>query len=92
MSSVSDKRMIIGVSYVVFGSGVEIPFTKTSLGLEDHRNMNTYKDAKNILSQHKFEHSGIKSGVSNRPDFFRITSGPDRGKLLSDIPNPASSV
>lgn len=92
MSSVSDKRMVIGKSYAVFGKGVEIPFTKTELGLEDHRNMNTYKSAGEILAQHRFEHSRIRICGSNRPIFFRITSGPDRGKLLSDIPTPVSSA
>jgi len=82
-----------GETYEVYTSKHKLQFVKRSRDqYEDLNKPKKYTLAGEILKQHKLEHSGSEKGSSNRPEFITITSGPDRGKRLSELPNPASSA
>ena len=84
----------IGETYEVYNKkhNHKLQFVKRSEDQYDDLNKpKAYTSAGQILEQHKLEHSGTVNGSSSRPSFFKITSGPDRGKKLSELSNPVSS-
>jgi hypothetical protein len=76
----------VGETYEVICSNHKLQFVQSSRGqFEDLNKTKTYKTVGEILKQHKLENSGVARGYSNRPLFIIITSGPDRGKKLSEL-------
>ena len=83
----------IGETYEIYNKkhNHKLQFVKRSEDQYDDLNKpKTYKSTGEMLRQHKLEHSGTARGSRNHPSFFTITSGPNRGKKLSEL-NLASS-
>lgn len=78
----------IGETYEIYNKkhNHKLQFVKRSEDQYDDLNKpKAYISAGEILRQHKLEHSGTVRGSSNHPSFIIITSGPNRGKKLSEL-------
>lgn len=89
MSSLSDRILAtrpIGETYMIESNGHRLHFRKE--GNNQYQDLNKqiqYSSAGEILRQQSFEVHGHRNGVSNRPDFIKITSGPDISKTLNMV-------
>ena len=71
-------------TYVIEGSGKQLRFM--CLDINKYQNLDTgeiYTCARDILLAHAKLHQG--PGIGYGLNYFTITSGPDRGKKLSEV-------
>ena len=87
-SDIIFRTQPIGETYEIYNKkhNHKLQFVKRSEDqYEDLNKPKTYTSAGEILRQHKLEHSGTVRGSRNHPSFITITSGPNRGKKLSEL-------